>query len=224
MKKRMILIIISVAMISSLVACQQTDVVGNVAKSSFANVLSAVPDRISEDNYYGGWVLGAPDNTAEFIWSKDYSKTELYDLILRADVAPFVTAGLDINKLPAGMVSNGKFTVGNNISDDKINYDQEATPENSFDQLVNKYRSLIGYHEELDHYGVDLGNGNKFEWAKDMSVNDKDIVFVLDPKILIDAGVIPENVNGWVYATVKMKDSKGRTVEVKKFLKPFNLT
>lgn len=71
---------------------------------------------------------------------------------------------------------------------------------------------------------MDLGNGNKFEWAKDMSVNDKDIVFVLDPKILIDAGVIPENVNGWVYATVKMKDSKGRTVEVKKFLKPFNLT
>lgn len=125
MKKRMILIIISVAMISSLVACQQTDVIVNVAKSSFANVLSAVPDRISEDNYYGGWVLGAPDNTAEFIWSKDYSKTELYDLILRADVAPFVTAGLDINKLPAGMVSNGKFTVGNNISDDKINYDRK---------------------------------------------------------------------------------------------------
>jgi len=89
--------------------------------------------------------------------------------------------------------------------------------------LVELKRDAIGYHSALDHYGVDLGNGNAFEWAKDMSTNDKDIVFVLDPKVLTDAGVDPTKVEGWVFAKVKTMDANDKPIEVDKFLKPFSL-
>ena len=81
----------------------------------------------------------------------------------------------------------------------------------------------------MDHYGVILGDGNMFEWAKDMltngygnSVQDKDIVFVLNAEPLIAAGVDPNNVEGWVYAQV-LVDTNGRTEQAWKFLKPFDL-
>ena len=89
--------------------------------------------------------------------------------------------------------------------------------------MVRLEREKIGYHEKLDHYGIDLGNGNKFEWAKDLNKNDKDIVFVLDPQIFIDAGVDPAKVAGWAFAKVEIKDTTGKTVSVEKFLKPFDL-
>lgn len=76
---------------------------------------------------------------------------------------------------------------------------------------------------------MNLGDGNLFEWAKDMKTNrstnenqDKDIVFVLNPEPLIAAGVNPDKVKGWVYTTVKV-DIDGKPTDVYKFLKPFNL-
>jgi hypothetical protein len=50
----------------------------------------------------------------------------------------------------------------------------------------------------MDHYGVNLANGNLFEWAKDMNTNDKDMVFVLNPEPFVSAGVKPDNIEGWV--------------------------
>ena len=55
------------------------------------------------------------------------------------------------------------------------------------------------YHAALDHYNVNVGGGNLFEWAKDMGKNDKDIVFVLDGPF-IAASVDPGAVAGWVFA------------------------
>lgn len=52
-------------------------------------------------------------------------------------------------------------------------------------KIVEKSRDSIGYHAALDHYGIDLENGNMFEWAKDISTNDKDIVFVLNLRCLL---------------------------------------
>jgi hypothetical protein len=52
-----------------------------------------------------------------------------------------------------------------------------------------------------------------FEWAKDMTTNDKDIVFVLDPA----------RITGWAFAKVTVDDENGKPVQVDKILKPFNL-
>ena len=223
MKNKLIIAALSMVTILSLSACANTDVVGNFAKTSFAEVLEAIPDRVFEDNLHVGWSLISPDETERFFWSKDYSKSSLYDVMIEFDDTPFLNAGLDVSKLPEGTVVDEKIILGTNLGNDKITYDGDVTPEASFNKIVELYRSSIGYHEKLDHYNVDLGNGNKFEWAKDMSTNDKDIVFVVNPEIFIAAGVDPAKVEGWKYASVQMKDSTGKTIEVMKFLKPFNL-
>lgn len=223
MKNKIILTTLVIVSILTLGACQQLDLVGQTAKTSFASVVEAIPDQVTVDEMNGGWSLSAPDNTARFIWSEDYSKSPVHDVMLEFDATPFVNAGLDVSKLPDGIAFEDKIMVGTKLGNDELKYNGEVTPESSFDQIVDLYRESIGYHEVLDHYGVDLSGGNKFEWAKDMSVNDKDIVFVVDPEIFIQAGVNPDQVEGWAYASVEMKDEKGKTIEVMKFLKPFDL-
>jgi hypothetical protein len=75
----------------------------------------------------------------------------------------------------------------------------------------------------MDHYGVSLGDGNLFEWAKDMNANDKDIVFVLNPEPFIAAGADPARVSGWVFDKVTVDDENGKPVQVDKLLKPFEI-
>jgi len=223
MKKKTGIFLIAAISAVTLSACAQTDVVGAVAKTSFAKVVTASGEAVTADDMNGGWSLTAPDNTARFIWVKDFSASSTHDVMLEFDAAPFIAAGLDTSKLPDGILNGDKLMVGTDLGDTVIKDSESATPSSSFNEIVDNYRASVGYHEALDHYGVDLGGGNKFEWAKDMSTNDKDIVFVVDPEILISAGVNPENVEGWKYASVTVKDSTGKSTDVMKFLKPFNL-
>ncbi len=206
------------------------DVVGKQSVTSFDTVLKTIPDQVKADEVNGGWSLMAPDGTVRFIWSKDYSKSALHDVMLELDAQPFVDAGLDAGKLPANYAFyDGMLMVGTKLGNDEFQYNGSATPLASYEQLVNKYRSTLNYHTALDHYGVKLGDGNMFEWAKDMTKNtttgkdqDKDIVFVLNPEPLIAAGVDPAKVTGWVYAQVAVEEN-GQTIQVYKFLKPFNI-
>lgn len=223
MKRKLLITACSLAAAISLSACQQTDVIGTVAKESFAEVLEAVPEQVAADEENGGWSLEAPDGSARFIWSRDYSKSPVHDVMIEFDAQPFIEAGLDTSKLPEGIAFDDMIMLGTKLGNDELKYSKEADPEASFNKIAELYRKSIGYHEALDHYGVDLGDGNKFEWAKDIGTNDKDIVFVVDPEIFIEAGVDPDKVEGWVYASVEMMDDKGKKVEVKKFLKPFDL-
>jgi hypothetical protein len=158
--------------------------------------------------------------------------------MLELDAEPFLNAGLDPNKLPnnyayyeagmSGMSGDKMLMVGTKLGEsDKVSGTPTAL--SSYELIVNKYRDSINYHTTLDHYGVKLGDGNMFEWAKDMKTNgydnsnqDKDIVFVLNPEPLIAAGVNPEKVEGWVYTQVPIEEN-GKTIQVWKFLKPFDL-
>ena len=112
--------------------------------------------------------------------------------------------------------------VGTKLGTDKLKYSGDPTPLSAYEQIVKLYRESVGYHAALDHYGVSLGDGNMFEWAKDMSTNDKDIVFVLNPEPFINAGVDPDAIEGWVFAKVTV-DVDGKPTEVDKILKPFDL-
>ncbi|TYC88195.1 hypothetical protein FXB42_00860 [Acetobacterium wieringae] len=223
MKKKIILAGAALLLLVVLSGCQQTDVVGKTSITSYDAVLQAIPNQIVEDENNGGWALSAPDGTARFIWSKDYSSGTPHDVMLEVDAKPFIAAGLDVTKLPAGMLVDDKIMVGTMLGDEKLTYSGEVTPLASYEQLVNLKRDHIKYHTALDHYGVDIGDGNMFEWAKDLSTNDKDIVFVLNPQLFIDAGVDPEKVEGWVFAKVSAEDEDKKPIEVDKFLKPFNI-
>ena len=199
------------------------DVVGKESITSFKAVLTAAGDKVTPDEMNGGWSLAAADGSARFIWSKDYSKSPLHDVMLELDAQPFLDAGLDTSKLPESFAFyDGKLMVGTKLGKDAFTYQGEATPLASYEQIVAKYRDTVGYHAALDHYNVNVGGGNLFEWAKDMGKNDKDIVFVLNPEPFIAAGVDPNAVAGWVFAKVPV-DVNGKPTEVDKLLKPFNL-
>ena len=220
-------------------ALKGLDVVGQQSITSFNEVLKAIPDKVKADELNVGWAITAPDDSARFIWSEDYSKTSLHDVMLEFDAQPFLDAGLDPDKLPdnyayyegdtMGGMGSQMLMVGKKLGSDELTYSGTPTALAAYEQIVNKYRDSINYHTTLDHYGVKLGDGNMFEWAKDMKTNgydnsnqDKDIVYVLNPEPLIAAGVDPEKVDGWVYAQVQVEEN-GKTEQVWKFLKPFNL-
>ena len=222
MKKKSILIPVLLAATVIFAGCtSQLDVVADKSISSFESVINELP--IEADSEDSSWILTAPDNSAKFLWSKDFSSTTDYDVKLELNSQPFINAGLDISKLPEGAINGDKIILGTDLSDEKLTYNGEATPLDSYKKIVEKSRDSIGYHAALDHYGIDLENGNMFEWAKDISTNDKDIVFVLNPQMFIDAGVNPQEVEGWVFAKVETMDKDGKKIEVDKFLKPFDL-
>jgi len=220
-KRTMILGALSAISLLTFTACAQTDVIAKVSITSFDTVLKL--SDVTTDEMYGGWSLNAPDNSARFIFSSDFKTSAPHDVMMETDAQPFIDAGLDTSKLPAGMFVDGKIMVGQELGDTAFPDSAKATALASYQELIKLDRNTLGYHEKLDHYGIDLGNGNKFEWAKDLSTNDKDIVFVLDPQMFIDAGVDPAKVTGWAFAKVEIKDASGKPVSVDKFLKPFDL-
>ena len=220
--KKLIISIVALITILTLAACQATDVVAKVASTSFEAVLKKIPDKIQADDATNSWALTSPTGE-RFTWSKDFAGAGTPDAMLEFDAKPFIDAGLDVTKLPEGMIVGDKIVYKAELGDEKFNYTGDPKPLDSFKEIVRTNRDVIGYHEKLDHYGIALGNGNMFEWAKDMNTNDKDIVFVLNPQPFIDAGVKPDSIEGWLFAKVEMKDKNGKPEQVDKLLKPFDL-
>jgi len=219
-------VVLSVLALSFLAACGSTDVVAKVAKSSFAAVAAASKDRVSDQVKAGAWTLSsAAGDLVSF--SKDFSAAGS-DVEFSLDVRPFLDAGLDATKLsfPAGIsysIDSGRLLLGFELGADKFPEAAATTFASDFAQIVGTQRTRVGYHEKLDHYGIKLGGGNMFEWAKDMTKNDKDIVWVLNPEPFIAAGVDPSKVGSWIFAKVESKDPAGKTVLEDKLLNPFDL-
>jgi len=241
-RKKIAAVVAALTLAAALSGCSGSlgglDVVGQQSIASFDEVLKAVPESIAADETNAGWSLAAPDGSARFIWSGDYSKSSLHDVMLEVDAAPFLAAGLDPAKLPehyayfnddsADMKEGATLMVGKKLGAEGIASDPGKALA-AYELIVDQYRDFVNYHTSLDHYGVMLGDGNMFEWAKDMKINgydgsnqDKDIVFVLNPEPLIAAGVDPQDVEGWVYAQVSVEEN-GKTIEVWKLLKPFDI-
>lgn len=225
-KKITFLGIITVFLLS-VTACSKLvdtlDVVGKGSITSFEDILNTIPDQVKVDENNNGWSLTAPDGSVQFVWSKDWSESPLYDAMLVIDAQPFIDAGLDVKKLPDTITySDNLLVVGTKFGDSKLSYSDEATPLTSYEKIVDLKRDIIGYHMEMGHYGVNLGKGNMFEWAKDMGSNDKDIVFALNPEPFINAGVDPNAIDGWVFTKVKAHVD-GKQTKVDKLLKPFDL-
>lgn len=202
-----------------LVGCQKTDVVVTSGLKSF-EAMAAVPAVNTQLNAAGYYTLFAPNG--ESVSLTTAPETSDKDLLMTLDLTPFVAAGLDTAKLPEGYsAADNQLIITSEFSDQP--YEKAATDAvSALSGLIAAQRDRFGYHEALDHYGIGFGNGNMFEWAKDMSKNDKDYVFVLEPTLLEEAGVNPENVDGWLYADVEVM-ANGQKKTVKKLLKPFDL-
>lgn len=222
MKKRIAIIAMMLAVVFTLAACQSTDVVANVSITSFEALLNKLGNNVATDEQYNAWALTSPAGD-RFLFGKDFSGD--MDTMIEVDATPFINAGLDTSKLPMNVYmydqATNRLMINGEIGSNKLGDASSAL--DTFKQIVKNNRTSIGYHEKLDHYGIAMGNGNMFEWAKDMSTNDKDMVFVLNPQPFIDAGVDTAKLTDWVFAKVEVMDANNKTIQVDKFLRPFEL-
>ncbi len=221
------ILLLLISMLSVLSACGSTDLVAKVAVTSLDALVKAIPDEVALDDAKGGWAVNGLDGKERLILSKDFSSSNP-DLAVEFDAAPFISAGLDASKLPADQYTYdeaaGKITMPYEYGPDKFGGSAEKSALEAFKQIVKTHRSIIGYHEQGDHYMVTLDKYNNiFAWAKDMSTNKIDLAFALDPKPLVDAGVDTGKLKEWVFAKLPITDEEGRQIKVDVFMKGFNI-
>jgi hypothetical protein len=193
-------------MVTALAACSKLDVVGTDAARAFG--------EIPYGNSADGRIEISVNNSA--VLEMTFAGYGAEDKIsMQFDAEPFITAGLSRE------YQQENFTNGNSFQFSIVytsNVPKEADSSAVLSDFMKNNRDAIGYHTALDHYNIDFGNGNMFEWAKDMSTNDKDIVFVLNPEPFINAGVDPNKIEDWTFAKVPTDNG-----EVDKLLKAFDL-
>ena len=215
--KKTISIALALALVAILLTgCAATDVILKYSPASLDTIVEKFPaimtDSAKTDHYFNLSVDG--ETTLKV--SRDFSLTGAEDVVIQTPLKPFLDAGLDPAKLGAGYRADD--TSLYLVADFGAGTGAQSTVTNALFESVKADRSVLTYHADLDHYGIKLPAG-KFEWAKDESVNDKDIVFVIAAQPLADLGVDVQNVDGWVFKT--MKDDAGKDFDV--LLKPFSL-
>jgi hypothetical protein len=213
MKKFALMITSLVLMTIIFVGCADVDVVLKLSPGSLKAITEKYQAIVSEND--GAYKLTVDSQTSLNV-STDYSEGA-QDVWFETPLAPFTAAGLDAAKLGEGYKAEGDtfYLIGDYG-------DGTGEKDNVTDALfesVKDNRSILSYHQDLDHYGIKLPGG-KFEWAKDYKANDKDIVFVIAAKPLADIGVDVQNIEGWVFKT--MKETDGSDIDV--LLKPYDLT
>lgn len=204
-----------------LTGCGSTDVIAGSAVTSFGAMASsdAVQSQAANSGDAAYWRLQASE-AAVFVLGKNADSN--LDIALELDAAPFINAGLNPSLLSEDRYSfdpaTNRLSVVSNLGDTELDGAPGDTVEKTFEQWVKGYRKSIGYHAPMDHFGISLGDGNMLEWAKTLETNDKDLVFVLNPEPLIQAGVDPEKLESWVFGEVEVMDEAGKAAMVEKFL------
>jgi len=227
----------AIAIILVASGCATTGGLGRTARASFNSVLDASKAEVAFSKEDESWVLASPVGD-EALFSTNFARNasgmsgmadmDKPDVEFTFSASPFIAAGLDVEKLPVvdGIkyeIENGRFMLHFELGNDRFAPDAAKSFEATFAEIVRTQSSRIGYYKDLDHYGIQLGNGNMFEWAKDIAKNDKDIIWVLNPEPFIAAGVDPGKIQGWIFAKVRTTDATGETIFVDKLLKPFNI-
>ena len=216
MKRIVSITLVLVALLVSFAGCSGTDVVLKYSQDSFNQIAGDYPTMVTDNTLTDHYYYVTVDGVTTLKISHDYELTGTDDIMIETPLAPFLAAGLAIEKLGTGYkVTDDMLLI---TSDYENGTGMKDTITDSLFQSVAYDRSLLSYHQELDHYGIGLSAG-KFEWAKDYTTNDKDIVFVLKAQPLKDIGVEVTSIEGWIFATVK--DEAGADVDV--LLKPYNL-
>ena len=149
-----------------------------------------------------------------------------FAVVLLAD--PLTEAGLDIEKLdknvwlyePAGKDEMGvdlpnRLIKPYNISDKK---EIANGSEDSMRRLLKADTSMIKYDEQQKNYRLSLGNGNEVQWTEELGINDADMIFVLEAKPLVDAGLDINKLDdsGWSFREAS-KDNADTDQIVKEF-------
>jgi hypothetical protein len=215
--KKLIPITLALVLAAVLLAgCAATDVILKYSPSSMDKIVEKFPTLVTDNTKIDHYFTLSADGETLLKVSSDFSLTGAEDVVIQTPLKPFVDAGLDPAKLGAGYRADE--TSLYLVADFGAGTGAQSTITNALFESVKANRAVLTYHADLDHYGIQLPAG-KFEWAKDESSNDKDIVFAIAARPLADLGVDVQNIEGWVFKT--MKDDAGNDLDV--LLKPYSL-
>lgn len=213
--------IISIALALALVAivltgCASADVILKYSPSSLDKIVEKFPTLVTDNTETDHYFYLSVDGETTLKVSHEFDITGVEDVVIQTPLQPFVDAGLDPATLGAGYRTDDTSLFL--VADFGAGSGEMKTITTSLFESAKADRSVLTYHADLDHYGIALPAG-KFEWAKDDTTNDKDIVFVIAAKPLADLGVDVQNIEGWIFKT--MKDDAGKDFDV--LLKPYSL-
>jgi hypothetical protein len=217
--KQMYLLIVA-PVISALVllaSCSALDLVARSAESSFAAMAAAANTERNKAD--GSWTITSQGGERFRIYPGTTPRVAMI-----FDATQFLIASLDFARLAKeySFDFNARtLTLTSELGTNPIST-EPGSIEDAFKSIVANYRSRIGYHDELDHFRIEMG-GNAFEWAKDMKKNEADIVFVLDAAPLVSAGLDPYRPEGWKLMTVTVKNANGANVKAERLIRAFNL-
>ena len=199
-----------------LTGCATADVILKYSPSSLDKIVEKFPNLVTDNTETDHYFYLSVDGETTLKVSHEFDMTGAEDVVIQTPLQPFVDAGLDPATLGAGYRTDDTSLFL--VADFGAGSGEKKTITTSLFESVKSDRSVLTYHADLDHYGIALPAG-KFEWAKDDATNDKDIVFVIAAKPLADLGVDVQNIEGWIFKT--MKDDAGKDFDV--LLKPFSL-
>lgn len=77
----------------------------------------------------------------------------------------------------------------------------------NFDYIVSNNTENSVYHDELEHFGLMLKDGDKFEWTKDTSVSEADLSLSLNAEEFIKAGLDVSKLSGKTFAYQKATET-----------------
>lgn len=134
------------------------------------------------------------------------------------DLSPFLKAGLEPSKLSKEFIVDTK---NNRLRIEKV-YGTEGSMEDKdllpmLAELLDHYPDQLTYHDAKCHYVLKLGENAKFEWASKPEETDKDILFILDPKDIVQAGADPEKIEGFEYTMVELDNGSKEYKLIKSF-------
>jgi hypothetical protein len=216
MKKIAAIIMATVLAGLLLAGCTETDVVLKYSPGSLDKIITAYPSLITDNTTTDHYFYLTQDKETTLKVSHDYSMTGDEDIAIVTPLKPFTDARLDVTKLGTGYKADGdKLILAGSYGEGT---GKQSTITDSVFQSVKYDRTVLTYHQALDHYGIKMTAG-KFEWAKDYTNNDKDIVFALYAKPLADIGVDVQQIDGWIFKT--MQDENGNDVDM--LVKPYDM-
>ncbi len=213
---------LAVVALSVLTITGPMDIIGRWSVPAFEAALKAMQDNVVEEPLYGGWAINASDSSVKFIFRSTTAVKEGYDLTFVIDAAPFIAAGADMEEIPGASATDRKIYLGTDLKDNGTGV-MASGPAEAYEAILRSNRTGIKYHAEMEHFGISLGGGNMFEWAKDLVSNEKDIVFVLNPEPFREAGTELSSIEGWTLAKIAVMDEKGRMLSVERLVKAIDL-
>lgn len=205
----------SIVFAGVLLSCTENDIVVTAGSASLEKLIPLFEVSSTQNGFEVRSKGGE-----RFEISSDFS-SGTDDLILDVDAAPFLQAGLDAASLSGSQrVEDGRLVVR---ADAGAEWKGGQAPDfaKAVRRLMQNYRGLFAYHDELDHYLIMVGSGHTWEWAADSKTNSADLVFVLNPEAL--SGLNPDQVDGWAHKDVTIRDESGRRIIVKRLIKAYDL-